>query len=204
MPMLTYTDRVVLPTIAAPSLIDIAVALSRMPRFGGHTRRWWSVLDHTLFCDELVKSEPDFVTRESRLALLFHDAHEAITGDVPTGAKTTGLRLLQADIDVAIMDAFYPGGLMGFNKYRETVKYFDRLALVAEGHVVGPPVSPERLVEVDPVFDLGLKGALEACWALQALLEGVSLDPLGQPPLVENQESHPAVVEYLTRITTLL
>jgi hypothetical protein len=199
MPMLTYTDRVVLPTIASPSLVDIAVSLSRQPRFGGHTRRWWSVLDHTLFCDELVQEETDH--RFPRLALLLHDAHEAITADVPTDAKTTGLKLLQADLDVAIMDAFFPDGLTGYNRWRDTVKRIDRVALVAEGIVLGPPVEEDRLVAVDPIFDRNLTGVERAMMLLEQLLEDGTV---GHTPWVDSQEAHPAVEDYLARMNYLL
>ncbi|MCC2627772.1 MAG: uncharacterized protein K0S14_1422 [Thermomicrobiales bacterium] len=210
MAMLTYTDRVVLPTVAAPSLIDIAVSLSRMPRFGGHTRRWWSVLDHTLFCDELVRAKTG--TRMERIALLLHDAHEAITGDVPTDAKGAGLKLLQGDLDVAIMDAFFPGGFARYTAYLNVVKHWDRVALVAEAHIIGPPVSERRLVDVEPRFSRGFTGAEEAFTLLEGLLRrrtsnlrGQLVQELyGRPPFETGQERHPAVREYLNRMNILL
>lgn len=201
MAMLTYTDRVVLPVIATnPSLIDIGVSLSRMPRFGGHTRRWWSVLDHTLFCDELVRNSG--CTRHERLAVLLHDAHEAVTADVPTDAKGNELRWLQQDLDRVIMEAFFPGGWTTYQGYKSLVKRIDFLALVAEAHIVGPPVSARRLVEVEPRFSTdGLEGADGATSMLRALIPS---PVLGIPPKETQQDRHPAVIEFLNRMTHLM
>src|SRR4051812_13725749 len=94
---LTYTGRAVKPgSTVHPSMIDIAVGISRQPRFAGQGKRWFSVLDHSLFVDEIVKrassvpilGDDDEVARKQwRLAVLLHDAHESMTGDVPTDFK---------------------------------------------------------------------------------------------------------------------
>jgi 5'-deoxynucleotidase YfbR-like HD superfamily hydrolase len=101
MPM-THSGVLVTPgNGVAPPLVDIALGLSRQPRFGGQTRRWWSVLDHSLFVADLA-------AREGRglrviLALLLHDAHEALTGDIPTSLKKDDMRDVQASLDERIM-----------------------------------------------------------------------------------------------------
>lgn len=217
MPLLTYTDRLLLvpeePEV--PSLMDIAVSLSRQPRFGGHTRRWWSVLDHTLFCEELAR----WIfggDRALRLAMLLHDAHEAITGDVPTDAKDEGLRWFQRTLDRGIMARYFPGGYPAFHSL-SAVKEIDLLALRVEAQVVGPPVSRKRLDEVEPRFRCDLR--LEPCGPTDdarahAFLKGMldregprgRIHPplLGVVPLEAKQEQHPAVQEYLSRITKLM
>jgi hypothetical protein len=206
MAMLTYTDRVVLPKVASPSLMDFAVSLSRQPRFGGHTRRWWSVLDHTLFCDELVKAEQKpsetYPLRELRLAMLLHDAHEAITCDVPTDAKGAGLRALQADLDIVIMDRFYPEGMRGYRRWTANVKHYDLVALIAEAQVVGPPVSQQRLEEVEPRFAPTTQEHYNAIALLDMTLRRSRV--FGHPPFEKDQTRHPAVREYLNRMNTLL
>jgi hypothetical protein len=213
MPLLTYTDRVLLAEKhEVLSLADIAVSLSRQPRFGGHTRRWWSVLDHTLFCEELAHR---FFggDRLLRLAMLLHDAHEAVTGDVPTDAKGQELRWLQRDLDRAIMGRYFPGGYPAYHDLYE-VKQVDLLALRIEAQVVGPPVSRKRLEEVEPRFKASLGGAPTVDARAHALLKGL-LAPgevaamvrprlLGIVPLETKQEQHPAVLEYLTRVTKLM
>jgi 5'-deoxynucleotidase YfbR-like HD superfamily hydrolase len=59
---------------------DIAHALANICRFGGHTRRHYSVASHSLLVMELV--EP-----KHKLQALLHDAPEAFCGDVVTPLK---------------------------------------------------------------------------------------------------------------------
>lgn len=55
---------------------DIAHSLSMQCRFGGHTKCFYSVAQHSLILADMVESEED-----KRIALL-HDAAEAYLGDV--------------------------------------------------------------------------------------------------------------------------
>jgi uncharacterized protein len=63
------------------SLMDIAVSLSRTPRYNGHTNRAriWSVAQHSLVCERLLSEDCGPLTR---LHVLLHDAHEAYLGDL--------------------------------------------------------------------------------------------------------------------------
>lgn len=141
----TYTGRLVAPDAGVPSLLDIAVALSRQPRFGGHTRGWWTVLDHSLYTSHLAEiialgeGYDDTGVRVARLAALLHDAHEALTADTPTDFKTDTQRELQAALDRRIMAAYFPGGYAAYAAFLPTVKAADWRALRAEALVVGPP-----------------------------------------------------------------
>jgi len=65
------------------SIVDIAHALSNIPRFGGHVTRWYSVAEHALLVHDLLGN----ATQDLRLAGLHHDSHEAYLGDVPTPLK---------------------------------------------------------------------------------------------------------------------
>ncbi len=198
---LTFTGRLVRPGgTAYPSLIDIAVSLSRQPRFAGHCRRWWSVLDHTLFCDELVKGAAPG-NRPARLVMLLHDAHEAITADVPSDCKGSQLKGLQHQLDSNIADAFFIHGAGGYRVWSETIKRIDRRALCAEAQVVGPPATPERTLEL---FGVCEETHEDVSWLTTALSSYPWRTYLGQPPHMEMQERHPAVREYLKRMTELL
>ncbi len=63
------------PTVEMISIVDIAAALSKICRFGGHTPRFYSVAQHSLFV-EYLSPEP-----HKRTALL-HDCSEAYVGDM--------------------------------------------------------------------------------------------------------------------------
>lgn len=62
------------------SILDIAHALSQIPRFGGHAPPSYTVARHSLLVADLVQ-------KEYRAEALFHDAAEAYLGDVPTPIK---------------------------------------------------------------------------------------------------------------------
>lgn len=70
----------------APTVKDIAIGLSRIPRWAGATVRPWSVLQHSLAAGVLVENENDPILH---LAALAHDMEEMATGDIPKPFKTT-------------------------------------------------------------------------------------------------------------------
>lgn len=74
-----------LGTKYAPSVLDIAIGLSRIPRWAGATVRPWSVLQHSLAAGALAEPEGNPVLH---LAALMHDMEEMATGDIPTPFKT--------------------------------------------------------------------------------------------------------------------
>lgn len=69
-------------------LEDIAVSLSRQPRYNGHTHGMYgySVAQHSVWCAGYVRERWGAPARVMLHALL-HDAHEAYTGDVPAPVK---------------------------------------------------------------------------------------------------------------------
>lgn len=133
--VLTYSGRLVSldSLLEPPSIADIGLALSRMPRFAGHTRRWWTVAHHVLWLEDYGRANG--LDRDARLGILLHDAHEAITGDIPTHFKTADMREVQRELDAVIFQRYHPR----FYHAAEIVKYYDRLGLMAEAVVVGPP-----------------------------------------------------------------
>jgi hypothetical protein len=81
--ILTYTGKLVSVFDPDPSKIDIrdiAAALSKLCRFGGHTRSFYSVAEHSVWCSYRCSSD---------LALygLLHDASEAYMVDIPRPIK---------------------------------------------------------------------------------------------------------------------
>jgi len=84
----TLSGRRVNPFDAAPEDIDpadIALALSNLCRFGGHSRAFYSVAQHSVIvCDLLAETG---APADQVLAALLHDASEAYLGDLPHPIK---------------------------------------------------------------------------------------------------------------------
>lgn len=82
---------------------DIAHALARMCRFGGHVRSYYSVAEHSVRVSHLCR-------RETALAGLLHDAAEAYLGDVVAPLKKMpemiGYRLVEQRVEAALGRAF--------------------------------------------------------------------------------------------------
>lgn len=117
----------------APAITDIALCLGRVPRFGGNTRRWWTVLQHSIVCERMGVEAPP----SARLYVLLHDAHEAVTGDIPAFWKSPDMKVLQDEIDFRLRASL---GIRTPHPYEvEFVKQLDLRALRAEAWVVGPP-----------------------------------------------------------------
>lgn len=120
-------------------LMDIVWGLARLNRFNGHTRRPWSVAQHSLLCDDLL---PHDAHPALRLGVLLHDAHEAYTGDMISpvarsldaylpGAKQAFDRMknsIQREIDYAI------GAPYLTPKQRAEIHSIDMLAVITEAH----------------------------------------------------------------------
>ncbi len=70
------------PCAAVVCLADIARSLSRLARYLGHTRQFYSVAQHSVIVSNLV--EP-----EHALKGLLHDASEAYLGDVVSPLRRT-------------------------------------------------------------------------------------------------------------------
>lgn len=83
--IITYTGRSIDPLSGniQPEdidILDIATALSRMPRFGGHSKYFYTVAQHS--CMVADRLRPGL-----KLAGLLHDAAEAYLHDIPSPIK---------------------------------------------------------------------------------------------------------------------
>ncbi|WP_041221824.1 HD domain-containing protein [Deinococcus geothermalis] len=112
---------------------DIAVALSRQPRFGGHTLRSYSVAQHSLVVAELL--EVTGHTSAVVLQGLLHDATEAFVVDVPRPLKAllTEYKVIEGRMWQAVAARFgVPVDL------DPAVKWADEEALIHEAHHLLP------------------------------------------------------------------
>lgn len=190
----TYSGRKVSLTSGVPSLEDIAVHLSKITRFAGATRGWWTVLDHSLLMQELAAQ--DHHKPDVQLAMLLHDAHEAVFEDTPSPFKPKKLSKWQHELDVRIFDEYYPGG---WNKYANPAVYqykqeYDRRAVLVEALLVGPAAFQTRK---DVVTHFG-EGPREPdqVYLLFALRHG----RLGSDPAdIKAGEYQPMVQKFLAR-----
>jgi hypothetical protein len=132
-----------------PTLGDLTLGMSRTPRFAGQTRVRWSVLDHSLFAASMAQQEAP-LAYALQLAVLLHDAHEALTGDVPTPFKSDRLRGIQMGLDAKISSlvCLNKCGRL-FTDHDALIKMYDLRALRAEALVVASPMltTPELVAE---------------------------------------------------------
>jgi hypothetical protein len=110
---------------------EIAVSLSRKCRFGGHTKHFYSVAQHSVIVCDLVDDQ------KLKLPALLHDAHEAYSGfgDVLSPAKNLSrqakgfIDFIHFGIDSKIAERF------SFNQYwldNEHIRHADMVALATE------------------------------------------------------------------------
>ena len=90
MNLYTYSGKIAWPN-GSPSILDIAVSLSREGRYAGAGVHWWPVALHTFVVCDLLP--PPW-----KLHGLLHDASECITGDVPKPAKTKAITAMEDTI----------------------------------------------------------------------------------------------------------
>ncbi|HET8688901.1 MAG TPA: hypothetical protein VFM18_20005, partial [Methanosarcina sp.] len=101
---------------------DIALALSRIPRFNGHTNRFYSVAEHCWIGHR-------FITDRYKLAFLLHDATEAYLCDIPSPIKQylPDYKKIEEGLERAIADKF----MLDF-PMNDVVKYMDLAMLSVE------------------------------------------------------------------------
>lgn len=90
------------------SLWDIARGLAHENRYAGQTFRPYSVLEHSLMCEEHYSIELDGAAPGVRVALLMHDAHEFLCKDMPSPLKVVipGYRDFERRCENAVWERF--------------------------------------------------------------------------------------------------
>lgn len=120
------------PEASEFTIEDIAGALSRLCRFTGQTREFYSVAQHSVVVSRML---PDRL----KLAGLLHDAHEAFVGDISTPLKglLPDFRALEHRIQRVVLARF---GL--HHPLPLEVKHADECALLTEARDLLPPHDP--------------------------------------------------------------
>jgi hypothetical protein len=96
---------------------DIANALSKIPRFGGHTELPYSVAEHCILASQYGN------TPKAKLALLLHDAGEAYIGDITTPLKVM-LKEIK-EIEANILERIFKKYNLNYQEWHHLVKDVD-------------------------------------------------------------------------------
>jgi uncharacterized protein len=123
------------------ALEDVAGALSRICRFGGHSREYYSVAQHAVLVERIVAR---WARHDLRLPALHHDSHEAFLCDLPSPLKHAleaaddlrAYRELRCRFDRAIADA------LGVPRELSP----DDIAVIAEADALAFQVEAERFL----------------------------------------------------------
>lgn len=143
--------------IEPPTIDDIGWSLARIPRFNGHTERWYSVLSHTL-CVASVTSVIEqscklgshdlpayysagrgghLLKTGTVLAALLHDAPEAVVGDRSTTWKSDADRKIEDRLFDSIWESVNAAVLSPLDINLSMVKAADLACLWAEAQLLG-------------------------------------------------------------------
>lgn len=126
-------------------LEDVAHALSNLCRFGGHTREFFSVAQHSVLVATILAEDRGWTWDSPIVRLgLLHDAAEAYLVDVPRPIKQylAEYKVIEEGILRAIFRRFSLGEL-DWSGYHDEIKYADNVALVTEHRdLQGPGERP--------------------------------------------------------------
>ena len=168
--MLTHTGSVVdLRFIERNSIsaLDIAHSLSLLNRFTGHTTRPYSVAEHCLLVVEILEREAAVHDRQTLLAALLHDAHEAYTIDL-SSPMTELLGSMWDEAEWQAMEAVLArfGALAAWHEHRRLIKHADMVALATERRDLMAPTGPEwpSLRGIQPVTWINLNDRAGMAW----------------------------------------
>lgn len=115
----------------APTIEEIAHALAQINRFTGHTKRPYSVAEHSLLVWSIAANEG--ASPMAQLAALLHDAHEAFTGDVASPVKWAigePWEVLEQSQAIGVHSAL--GVRSAMVAHHASVKRWDLIALATE------------------------------------------------------------------------
>lgn len=149
--ILTYTGKRFDPTLPNNQIdiVDIAHALSHMPRFAGHTERLYSVAQHSIIVSTIVQKmgHSPIVQLEG----LLHDATEAYMMDLPMPIKRLPELAAYRDLEGQLAERIY-----AHFEIRQThdavIKAADIISLATEARdLMGDPQDWPSIQGIDPL-----------------------------------------------------
>jgi hypothetical protein len=119
------------------TLRDIAGALSKICRFGGHLDRFYSVAEHLCHCADQAVS--DQLVSADIEAVFMHDAAEAFVGDMvkPLKIMQPAFSAIELKIELVIAKRFG----IDFHGARSVINKIDNEMLIAEKRALFPADS---------------------------------------------------------------
>jgi hypothetical protein len=147
---LTHPDR------ASLTPLRVAWGLSQINRYAGQALRPISVAEHSLLATEIAERELGLDVH-ARMAVLVHDAHEALCTDLPSPAKPmiAGWRAFEQRLQLQVQLAF--GVRVASAAHAAAIAECDMRALATEVRDLLPPSAA-------PLFAPYLAGAEPVGW----------------------------------------
>lgn len=158
------------PNAADVELVDVAHGLAFTCRYGGHTKRYYSVAEHCVLVSEVVECDarkagmpPDFV-KALALEALLHDSAEAYIGDMVRPLKhqpqMAEFRRAEERIEECVRERF---GIVSTEQSRKVIKIIDDRILVDE--ITALITGPERYLQTDTLRDVEPIGVMITGWS---------------------------------------
>lgn len=138
---------------------DVAHALSHICRFGGHTKAFYSVAQHSVFVMHLIRPALYLLDEEQKKTYLMHgllhDMTEAYVGDVikPLKNLLPQYELIEDSFFVQMCKAFGLEAAYMSNDLTDCIKHHDRIALDLE-HEALIKGDPTRMMKVMRQVDM--------------------------------------------------
>lgn len=87
-------------------IVDIIHSLSQICRYNGHTKHFWSVAQHSLLVEHIIRTYLKVESPEVRLLGLLHDASEAYINDIcrPVKRHLLGYDAIEDKIQKVVLE----------------------------------------------------------------------------------------------------
>lgn len=151
----TFVGKQFYPLDARPEDIcieDVAHALSHICRYGGHSREFYSVAQHSIYVQEVICDEMGLHHEyDLQLAALIHDATEAYMGDMvrPLKVSMPEYRAAEERLNFICYQALCPV-LPARLEWEAVIKEADNMALMAERRDIINHFNREWNIDVPP------------------------------------------------------